>query len=248
MMQRLQALCLAMIAGIISLFGQDPGYQSEDLVIRKLADGVYLHTSFLETQDFGKVPCNGMVVADGGEAVVFDTPATDSISSALIAWVEHELHCKITAVIPTHFHADCLGGLGAFHKRGVPSYANNLTIVFATANGSVVPQHGFDDLLELMVGSKKVIADFIGEGHTRDNVVGYFPDKHILFGGCLVKAVGSDEGYLGDALVNRWALTGIKLKARYPEAKVVIPGHGELGDQSLLDYTIQLFEHYRPER
>ncbi|MFC3199303.1 subclass B1 metallo-beta-lactamase [Parapedobacter deserti] len=245
MTQSLQALCLALIAGITSLFGQDLDYISENLVIRKLADGVYMHTSFLETQDFGKVPCNGMVVSDGREAVVFDTPATDSISSALIDWVEDQLKCSIKAVIPTHFHADCLGGLDEFHRRRIPSYANSLTIVLASANGSTVPQHSFDDMLELAVGSKNVIADFIGAGHTRDNVVGYFPDERILFGGCLIKAVGSDEGNLADALVDHWTLTGIKLKAKYPEAKLVIPGHGEPGDTSLLDYTIQLFEQYR---
>lgn len=37
------------------------------------------------------------------------------------------LNSKITAIISTHYHADNLGGLDEFHKRGIASYAYNKT-------------------------------------------------------------------------------------------------------------------------
>jgi metallo-beta-lactamase class B len=33
-----------------------------------------------------------------------------------------------------------------------------------------------------------------------------------------------------------------KVKLKYPNAKIIIPGHGEWGDKELFEYTIKLFE------
>jgi metallo-beta-lactamase class B len=114
--------------------------------------------------------------------VVFDTPTNDVSSTSLIEWVNETLHSKIIAIIPTHFHDDCLGGLKAFHDNHIPSFANNATIQLATSNNTVIPQNGFKDSLILNMGYTMAIAKFIGEGHTKDNVVGYFPSENILFG------------------------------------------------------------------
>lgn len=217
-------------------------YQSETLVVEQIADHVLQHISFLETESFGKVSCNGMVVFDKNEAIIFDTPADKQTSLELINWVENTLKCKIKAIIPTHFHADCLGGLDEFHKRNIPSYANNLTIQFAKSNNSAIPENGFDHLLELQAGNKKVIARFMGEGHTRDNIIGYFPDEKIMFGGCLIKESGAGKGNLADANTNDWSLTVAKLKEKYPDTKIIIPGHGKSAGTELFDYTIKLFE------
>ena len=218
-----------------------PLYQSETLEIQKITDHVYQHISFLNTESFGKVPCNGMIVFDKGEALIFDTPTNDATAVELIDWVENSLQGKVTAVVPTHFHIDCLGGLDAFHQRDIPSYASNNTVALAKANQASVPQNGFDSLLELKVRDEPVIVAFVGEGHTRDNVVGYVTGEKVLFGGCLVKEVGAGKGNLEDANVQEWPLTMDTLKNKYPDVKIVIPGHGKPGGTELLDYTATLF-------
>ena len=239
--------CLFLILAF-SIFGcksakiSDKSFTSKDIVIQKVKDHVYQHITFLQTESFGKVSCNGMVVFDKNEAIIFDTPINDSTSSELISWVKDSLGCKVIAIIPTHFHEDCLGGLEEFHRRGIPSYASNKTIQSAKLAKYPVPQNGFDDLLKLKVGDKEVIAEFHGEGHTKDNVTGYFPSEKVVFGGCLIKEIDAGKGYLGDANVNAWSATVTKLKAKYPETEVVIPGHGKTGNTALLDYTIKLFE------
>lgn len=217
-------------------------YKTESLIVERVADHVFQHISFLQTESFGKVSCNGMIVFDHGEAIVFDTPADNATSLELIDWIENSLHCKVKAIVPTHFHADCLGGLDVFHKRGVASVANKLTIRLAESRNSILPKIGFDSLRVLPVGNKEVLIAFFGEGHTRDNVVGYFPDEKILFGGCLIKEVGASNGYLEDANVGEWSRTVVRLKEKYPDTKIVIPGHGKSGGTELLDFTIKLFE------
>lgn len=217
-------------------------YQSELLIITQISENAFIHTSFKQTNDFGNVPCNGLVVKDSNETIVFDTPINDKTSEELIRWISGTLHSKINAVVPTHFHDDSMGGLQAFHNHHIPSYAYSKTIELAGENHFTLPENSFNDSVVLKAGNRKVIAGFFGEGHTKDNAVGYFPEENILFGGCLLKELEAGKGYLGDANVSAWSDTVEKVKKEYPDVKIVIPGHGEYGDQKLLDYTINLFK------
>ncbi len=219
-------------------------YKSENLTIRKLSDHVYLHTSYLKTQDFGKVSCNGMVVVDKKEAIVFDTPADKESSAELIQYFTSQMTVKIKGIVATHFHADCVAGLVEFHHQHIPSYAENRTINYLKAAKTKVeiPEKGFDNFLELKVGDEKVDAAYFGEGHTKDNTIGYFAKDKVMFGGCLIKEMGAGKGNLADANVGAWAATVESVKQKYPQTSIVIPGHGETGSIELLDYTIQLFK------
>ena len=59
----------------------------------------------------------------------------------LIKWLDG---FDIKAVVATHFHADCLGGLGAFHEKKIPSYALNKTIQLATQHkANHIPKNGW---------------------------------------------------------------------------------------------------------
>ena len=218
-------------------------YKSNVLIVTQIAKNSFVHTSYKQTNDFGYVPCNGLIVRNSNETIVFDTPTNDTGSAELIKWVRETLHCKINAVIPTHFHDDCLGGLQAFDDNNIPSYANSKTVEYAKENKMAVPKNSFNDSLLLNLGDAYVTAKFFGEGHTRDNVVGFFPEENVLFGGCLVKTLDASKGYLGDANVAAWSATVEKVKKAYTQVKFVVPGHGPYGDQKLLDYTIQLFRN-----
>ena len=105
-----------------------------------------------------------------------------------------------------------------------------------------VPQHGFDNLKEFKAGNKKVVAEFNGEGHTRDNIIGYFPSEKVMFGGCPIKEIDAGKGNLEDANINAWPATVRRIKEKYWDTAVVIPGHGKSGDTALLDFTIKLFQ------
>lgn len=235
------ATLLAACARPLAAPHPEKGYRSELLTIQPLTPHTYQHISWLQTESFGRVPCNGMVVADSGEAVVFDTPVDNASSEELIAWVENTLKCRIKAIIPGHFHDDCVGGLLVFHQKNIPSYANKATVALIDEKEKT-PVHEFSDSIQIAVGHYMVSAAFFGEGHTRDNVVGYFPAEQVMFGGCLIKEMNAGKGYLGDANEAAWSDTVRKVRAAYPGVKVVVPGHGDSGGRELLDFTIQLFD------
>lgn len=219
-------------------------YQSEKLIVKKLSAHVYNHISFLDTDDYGKVGCNGMLVINENKGIIFDSPTDDQNSLELIDFITNELKSEIIALVPTHFHEDCVGGLQQFEAHKIQAYASKETIALLKKNGQNFsrPIIAFDKKLSLDIGDKKVYAAYFGEGHTKDNVIGYFPEDKAIFGGCLIKKNGASKGYLGDASTDKWSETVRKIKSKYPNAEIVIPGHGKWGGTDLFDYTIELFE------
>jgi len=219
-------------------------YQSKNLIIKKLSNHVYEHISFLNTDNFGRVACNGMLAINENKGVIFDTPTDNKSSLELINFINNKLKSKIIALIPTHFHKDCVGGIQIFEENNIPTYATNQTIDLFKNNGKVFtkPVKNFDTNLTLAIGNKKIYAAYLGEGHTKDNIIGYFAEDKVLFGGCLIKKVGASKGNLEDANTNNWSETVRNIKLKYPDTKIVIPGHGKYGGTELFDYTIKLFD------
>jgi metallo-beta-lactamase class B len=58
----------------------------------------------------------------------------------------------------------------------------------------------------------------------------------------MLKSLKASKGNLEDANVSAWSTTVANVKTTFPNIKTVIPGHGKVGDASLLAYTIQLFK------
>lgn len=219
-------------------------FESEELTIKKLTPHVFVHISYLTTKKYGKVPSNGMIALNKNEAIIFDTPASIKASNTLIKFVQNKLKATIKAVVPTHFHADCTAGIGSFIKAKIPVYAYQKTIDLLRENNneyySIIG--GFKGVLALDIGGKKIYAIYFGEGHTKDNIVIYFPAEKTLFGGCLIKEIGAEKGNLADANLAAWPKTIDKLLKKYPDLQFVIPGHGKSGGTELLTYTYKLFK------
>ena len=219
----------------------DQLYASERLTIERIAPHVYRHISLLPIPGYGSFPCNGMIYIKDGVAVVIDTPIDDDGAEELLAWLARR-GAEVRAVVPTHFHVDCLGGLGVFHEKGVPSYAHAQTIALAEAEGKYpLPQNGFDENFAFD-DELPIRLEFPGAGHTHDNIVVWLPEERVLFGGCLVKELGAGRGNLADADTLAWSATVRKVKDLFSDAKVVVPGHGSPGGLDLLDYTIEMFD------
>lgn len=218
-------------------------YESEVLKIDSLHPQVYRHVSYLQTEDYGKVACNGVVYVVGGEAIVVDTPTDDNGSRALLDWLNKSKAAKIKSVVVSHFHEDCLGGLRYFHDNGAVSYGNIMTADILKQDSSEVQiQNTFVDSLTLEIGNGLLKCVYPGEGHTLDNIVCYFEEAACLFGGCLIKSLNSGKGFLGDANVGSWSETVQEVAKRFPGAEIIIPGHGKVGDRRLLQYTIEMFD------
>ena len=66
-------------------------------------------------------------------------------------------------------------------------------------------------------------------------------DVEILFAGCMVKEYGARGlGNTADGDLREYPVTIDKVTARFPTAKIVIPGHGQVGGMELLRHTKEL--------
>jgi metallo-beta-lactamase class B len=216
---------------------------ADGLSVVQLRENVYQHISDFVYQS-QLVECNGLIYINENEAIICDTPTNEELSKKLLEWMDKKFpSVKITAVIVNHFHADCLGGLAEFHRRGIPSYGHELSpqLLKLKQHDAEAPQHLFKSEQVIRVGNEKVVNYHFGAAHTSDNIITWIPTERTIFGGCMVKSVDAEKGNLADANVKDWPETIKAIKATCPDATMIIPGHGSAGGQELLDYTIRLF-------
>src|SRR5690606_5099180 len=111
----------------------------------------------------------------------------------------------------------------------------------APAQGWPAPDRLVDEAETVRLGGRVVEVYYPGPGHAPDNVVVWVAEERVLFGGCFVKSADAPNlGYTGDADIAAWPGAVTRVAERYPEAALVVPGHGAVGDRSLLDHTIHL--------
>ncbi|MEI7587754.1 MAG: subclass B1 metallo-beta-lactamase, partial [Runella sp.] len=79
--------------------------------------------------------------------------------------------------------------------------------------------------------------------HTVDNIVVWFPNEKVLYGGCLVKCMEAEDlGYIKEANLKAWPKTIRRLQKRYKNPRFIIPGHGDWRSGESLRHTLKLLK------
>lgn len=231
---RAKLIALLMLFGVINCALANDALP--DLKIRKLDEGVYLHSSYQVVDGFGLVDSNGLVVLDGNDAYIIDTPWSAEDTQKLLDWLKAQ-GIVVKGGISTHFHEDRTAGIELLNAQAIPTYASVLTNELLAKAGQAQARNMFD-LAGFEWVKGKVEVFYPGAGHSRDNVVVWLPEKEILVGGCFVRAKETGSlGNVSDAVISDWPKSAEKLMSRYQNARLVIPGHGKIGDVSLLEHT-----------
>ena len=214
---------------------------SPDLELIKLSENAYVHVSYSTLPGYGRTSANGLIFVNEKSAFLFDTPWTDSLTMILVSYIKDHLGVKIMGFVPNHWHVDCMGGLGYLQSQKIKSYANQLTIQIAKTKKLPVPDYGFKDSLRLSLGDKSIYCYFFGAAHSLDNIVVWIPSERFLFPGCMCKSLSSENlGNIADGDLNEYPKTIDKVINRFKAAKIVIPGHGQIGGLDLLQHTRDL--------
>ncbi|WP_049721264.1 DIM/SIM/IMP family subclass B1 metallo-beta-lactamase [Gilvimarinus polysaccharolyticus] len=216
--------------------------QSEkSLEIRPLTPNVYLHTSFKQIEGYGLVDSNGLIVIDGEDAYLIDTPWSEADTQQLLSWLADRGY-KLMASVSTHSHEDRTAGIKMLNAMSVPTYTSQLTQTLLERDDRSLPTHAFAGD-EFTLGGGLIELYYPGAGHTQDNIVAWLPNSNLLFGGCLVRAHEWEGlGYVGEASISVWADSIRNIKAREYAIDLLVPGHGKVGGAGILDHTIKLAE------
>jgi metallo-beta-lactamase class B len=211
---------------------------SADVQVRRIAPGLWVHTTWMDLGG-APYPANGMLLETPDGSVLVDTGWNEAQTDTLLAWAAREGRPVRRAYI-THAHNDRMGGIAAVRRAGVPVQGSALTAEIAQREGLSGP----DVLAGLDAGPVRaggVELFHPGAGHTRDNVVVWFPEQRVLFGGCLVKAdTATTVGNVADADVENWPRAVRRVADQYPAARVVVPGHGAVSTRRAFGVTEQV--------
>ena len=216
-----------------------------DLEYKALAPNVYRYTAWSEIEGWGRIGSNGLIVVDGNEAFLVDTPTDEAQTERLAAWVADSLGARIVGFVPGHWHSDCVGGMEWLGAHGTKTYAYRGTDQLLAERGRARPQYTFGPTKRFKVGRTAIECRFLGPGHATDNVVVWLPAEQILFGGCMVKELAATgAGNTEDAApLEEWRRTVERVQKRYPDARIVVPGHGTEGGAELLEHTKQILNN-----
>jgi len=241
-------LILPLLALLIPKSFADPNQDvrlGPDLEVQELVPGIWLHISYLEVEGYGRVGANGLIIIGKNRIFIIDTPWTNDQAKHLDAWILKTFNRKSDMIIPTHFHGDNLGGLDYFHRSGADSIALDKTVALCRKFNLSIPKREFTSLEIIREDSFSLELFYPGEAHSPDNIAVMINNSGVLFGGCLVKAMANkDIGNTAAANTGAWKTTLLNVKKRFPDAKIVVPGHGHPGGMILIDHTIGIVERY----
>jgi metallo-beta-lactamase class B len=213
----------------------------EDIIIIQLKDSIFIHETWHWDENYGQFPSNGLIIVKNGKAMLIDTPMDDDKTIRLVNYINYKFSAPVTHLIVGHFHDDCLGGMEWLQSIDVTTISGSRTRDICKQKALPVAGVIFSDSLLLDFNGTKLHCRFLGAGHTKDNIIVWMPHENILFGGCLVKSFNSQNlGNLNDAVVEEWDQTILKVMKMYPDANVVVPGHGAYGGPELLQRTLEL--------
>lgn len=211
-----------------------------------------------------------LVRVSADQFVLVDTPYDNCATELVVEWLKKKYDDVRLLVINTHFHRDCLGGNGYLIEHDIPVYGADLTASLLEkigierdagstrdfraagktdlaeayeASPLVAPTHTFpiQEGLEMAFEDDTVEVFYPGPGHTKDNIVVYFRQRKLLFGGCFLKTTRQKGvGFTGDADLASWSQSIDRLRQRFPDAETVIPGHGAWGTLEMLTHTQEI--------
>ena len=218
---------------------------NKDIQLIQLKDSFFLHVTTDYFEGFGMVSSNGLIVIRNGNALMIDTPMDEIKTTAILDYLRDSMYTTVTVFIPGHWHNDCIGGLAELHRRNVFSIANEMTRAECIKRNLEVPKASFSKYLTWSFCGIPLECFYPGAGHSLDNIVVYFPEQKILFGGCLIKSAESTSiGNIADGDVEAWPKTLKKVQKKYPDAEIIIPGHGSVGSMELIEHTIGVVNQY----
>jgi len=219
-----------------------PVMLGDDLAVRGLAPGVWLHVSIKPDASGRPVEANGLVVTTGESAVLIDTGWTPDQTRRLLDWSSNVLRQPVRHLIVTHAHADRMGGIAAVLERPVVTHGLVSTSRLSRLYGGPALQETFETVARLKVAGTELDLLYPGAGHAPDNIVVYLPASQVLFAGCLVKPSRARVIRDEDANLAAWPLALRRIIEGFREVRILVPGHGAPAGVELLSHTMDLLE------
>lgn len=230
-------LTILFICALTTVFGQS---EQAKLKISHLTGDFYIYTTYNTYEDY-LLPANGMYFLTTEGVVLFDTPWDTTQFQVLLDSIELKHNKEVILCIATHWHSDRTEGLEYYKKAGIKTYTTALTDELSKKNDKKRAEYLIEKDTVFTFGTYSFETYYPGPGHTEDNIVIWFDQEKILYGGCLIKGADSKNlGYLGDANVLEYYSTLKKVEQKCLNPEFIIVSHSDWKNSNSLKHSIKL--------
>ena len=239
---RLIILTITFIFSLTNIFGQT---NEAKLKISHLTGDFYIYTTY-NTYEGSQIPANGMYLLTNNGVVLFDTPWDTTQFQPLLDSIKLRHNKNVTMCIATHWHSDRTEGLEYYKNKRIKTYTTSLTDELSKKNNKKRAEYLIEKDTIFNVGQYTFETYYPGQGHTADNIVIWFDNEKILYGGCLIKGADAENlGYLGDANETEYYATLKNVEKKFIIPKYIIISHSEWDNINSLKHSIKLAKKLR---
>ena len=250
MMGRILVVCLTILSSIEIANAKVNQEDLDKVLMPGLAVSELMGDTYLVT-DQTMFWSNILITVHGNQTVfIVSSPYDSRATKSLMKWITLKFRPKKLIALNTHYHADGSGGNQVFHEWKVETWSSDRTRNLMRNEALKLRQETMQYLTtfsqrkrvlntkietaqnifsakrgkRFVIGDETIQVIFPGEAHSKDNLIVFFPNRSLLFGGCAVKG-GKSLGYLRDANLKTWSSALEKMKKL--SAKTVVLGHGK---------------------
>jgi metallo-beta-lactamase class B len=217
---------------------------NQKLIISHLTGDFYVYTTYGSYKG-EPVPSNSMYLVTTKGVVLLDTPWDSTQFQPLLDSIKIKHNKNVILCISTHFHEDRTAGLEYYRSMGIKTYTTEQTDEMSKLRNEKRAEFLMYKDSIFTVGQHKFQTYYGGQGHSPDNIVIWFDNEKILYGGCLVKSTEAEDlGNLSDANVNAWATTIENIQHKFISPNYIIPGHLDWHSKESLTHTLLLIQEY----
>ncbi|MGD9890487.1 MAG: MBL fold metallo-hydrolase [Dehalococcoidia bacterium] len=236
--------------------------------IEELAAGVFARVGIHPLQ-----PNSGIVIGERGVLVV-DSGYSATAGRELLADIRRITPLPVSTVVISHHHFDHAWGNQVFEQADVVGHTNARSnmlgetepykqrmIAFAPTSSQwygltaenltrqlaetriTPPDSSFDDRMVVDLSGQRVELLHFGAGHTNGDTLVYLPESKVLFGGDLICNHVLPNAMDGDPL--HWP--DVLQQAGRLDIEVVVPGHGPVGNRTMIGDFNRCLNHVTAE-
>jgi metallo-beta-lactamase class B len=238
-------LTIGFIFSLANIFGQT---EKPKLEISHLTGDFYIYTTYNTYKEY-LIPSNGMYLVTKNGVVMFDTPWDTTQFQPLLDSIKLKHSKNVVMAFATHWHSDKTAGLEYYKYLGIKTYTTTLTDELSKKNNKKRAEFLMTKDTVFNVGQYSFETYYPGQAHTEDNIVIWFENEKILYGGCLIKGVeDKDLGYLGDGNVRDYASTLKRVQKKYRNPKHIIIAHSDWNNINSLNHSLMMAKELRKKK
>jgi metallo-beta-lactamase class B len=214
----------------------------QPLIIKKLTHSIYVYKTY-NYYNGEKFEANGLYCITPRGVIMVDTPWDTTQFQPLLDSIAKKHGKSVLACISTHWHADRTAGLTYYRKLGIKTFTTAKTDSISAAQQKPRAEYILHKDTALSIGGIKMEIFYPGEGHTVDNIVIWFPQNRVLYGGCLIKSTeATDIGFVGDGNIKAYPETLKRVQQKFPNPRYIIPGHQGWANNKSIVHTLYLLK------